>query len=202
MAIRPITELLAERRWLRVADEEWADPLDPSWAARFGGRWNPPHSFPTLYLNEDLATAQAQISKLLAGQPVEPEDLDPPYVLVVVALPRRQRVADAATDDGLRGLGLPTSYPNDEAGNEIGRDACQPIGTAVHEAGLRGLHCRSAATADGSGRELAWFPARSTSRATQVGAAMPFASWWAAVGSAWFACFARPGNSDELVKAD
>ena len=32
----------------------WDDPLDPNYAKGYGGRWNPPDSFPTLYFNEDL----------------------------------------------------------------------------------------------------------------------------------------------------
>ncbi|HEY1466234.1 MAG TPA: RES domain-containing protein, partial [Acidimicrobiales bacterium] len=50
-----------DHTWLRVADTTWSDPLDPSWAATFGGRWNAAGSFPVLYVNEDLATARAQI---------------------------------------------------------------------------------------------------------------------------------------------
>jgi hypothetical protein len=163
-----------------VADDAWEDPLDPSWAARYGGRWNPPGSFPTLYLNEDLRTAQAQIHKLLDGQPVEPEDLDPPYVLVVATLPGRQRVADAVTRRGLSRVELPTSYPLDASGSEVPRATCQAIGAAIHAAALRGVYCRSAAIGDGSGRELAWYPARPTSRARAVGHAVPFATWWPA----------------------
>lgn len=173
-----IAETLPEQTWLRVADEDWSDPLDPSYAAEHGGRWNPPKSYPTLYLNQDLDTARAQIRKLLAGQPAEPEDLDPPYTLVLAALPRRQQAADATTNAGLAALGLPHSYPIDVAGQEIAHSTCQPIGVAVHDAGLQGVHCRSAATPDGTGREWAWFPARSTSRARAVGEALPFSVWW------------------------
>jgi hypothetical protein len=46
------------RVWLRVADPEWADPLDPSWAAERVGRWNPPASFPTLHLNCDVGSGR------------------------------------------------------------------------------------------------------------------------------------------------
>jgi hypothetical protein len=51
---------------------------------------------------------------LLEGQPVHPEDLDPPFVLVASTLPSGQRVADAVTEPGLGSLGLPNSYPVDE----------------------------------------------------------------------------------------
>lgn len=174
-----ITERLRDgHRWLRVADASWEDPLDPGYAAIHGGRWNPPRSFPVLYLNEDLETARAQIRLMLDGSPVDPEDLDPPFALIVAALPRSQTVADATTSEGLRSLGLPESYPIDETGTRVPRERCQPIGVDIHDAGLRGVHCRSAATPDGSGRELAWFPARPSSRARRVGEPIPFAEWW------------------------
>ena len=49
------SELLSDgHEWLRIADPGWRDPLDPTFAQRFGGRWNPPDSFPTLYFNDCL----------------------------------------------------------------------------------------------------------------------------------------------------
>ncbi|GBD84862.1 RES domain protein [bacterium BMS3Abin02] len=174
-----ITERLRDgRQWLRVADEAWSDPLDPTYAETHGGRWNPPRSFPVLYLNEDIDTARSQIHLMLEGQPVDPEDLDPPFVLVTATLPRAQVVADAVTDVGLEAVGLPRTYPVDESRARIPREHCQAIGVAMHDAGLRGVHCRSAATLDGSGRELAWFPARPSSKARQVGDSVPFPEWW------------------------
>lgn len=164
-------------QWLRVADPEWNDPLDPSFAARHGGRWNPPGSFPTLYLNEDLVTARAQVTKLLEGSPVQPDDLDAGFDLVVARLPRSQTVADATSEEGLGALGLPATYPRHANGQPVRQDACQPVGARVHGAGLRGVRARSAATPDGSGRELAWFPARQSSRATQV-RRTEFRDWW------------------------
>ena len=177
--IDPIAERLPDTAsWLRVADPAWEDPLDPSFAGIHGGRWNPPRSFPVLYLNEDLATARAQIVRMLEGSPVDPEDLDAPYVLITVRLPARQVVADAVTEEGLDRLGLPPTYPRDDTGGTVPRERCRPIGAAVKLAGLRGVHARSAATPGGSGRELAWFPARPSSRARRVSPDRPFADWW------------------------
>lgn len=106
---------------------------------------------------------------MLAGSPVRPEDLDDDaYVLVAATLPRRQRCAEAVTDGGLRALGLPTTYPVDDDGAAVGHAACQPIGQNVRQQNLRGILCRSAATTDGRGRELAWFPATRRSRARPV----------------------------------
>ena len=50
--------------WRRITDPAWTDPLDPSFAQRQGGRWNPPGSFPTLYLNEDTATRAPESPRL------------------------------------------------------------------------------------------------------------------------------------------
>jgi hypothetical protein len=176
--LNPIVETLPDgHRWLRVADSDWDDPLDPTYAETMGGRWNSPGSHPTLYLNEDLNTARAQIRTLLDGSPVHPDDLDGGYDLMVVTLPRSQQVADAHSDAGLRALGLPDTYPRYRNGRPVRHDVCQPVGREVHDAGLRGLHARSAATDDGSGRELAWFPARATSRAI-LEQRLVYREWW------------------------
>lgn len=174
------TEVLTDGHvWLRVADPAWADPLDPSFAARRGGRWNPPESFPTLYLNEDLATARANVAGFVSTWPYEPEDLrdDAAPVLVATTLPRDQRVADAHSAAGVMAAGLPASYPLDGAGRIVGHDVCQPVGAQAKRQGLRGVRCRSARTEDGTGRELAWFPATSRSRARPVGV-RPFSGWY------------------------
>ena len=61
--------------WWRIADPAWTNPLDPSFAQRQGGHWNPPGSFPTLYLDEDMATARRNLRAFIARWPYEPEDL-------------------------------------------------------------------------------------------------------------------------------
>lgn len=154
------------RVWLRVADPLWADALDPSFAAVTGGRWNPPGSFPVLYLNADVRTARLQIDRLVQDQPFTVDDLeDDAYLLIAVNLPRRQVCADAVSGAGLRSLGLPPSYPLSASGEVVERGVCQPIGAALRERGLRGVWCISAAASLPVGRELAWFPASARSRA-------------------------------------
>lgn len=177
--IDPVTERLHDGHlWLRVADSEWVDPLDPTYAQHRGGRWNPPNSHVTLYLNEDRDTARAQIQRMLESSPVRPEDIDGGFVLIEATLPSRQDVADALTNSGVEALGLPKTYPLDDGGQTVPHEICQPIGTDVKALGLRGIHARSAATPGGSGRELAWFPARRSSRALPVGDPIPFEIWW------------------------
>lgn len=162
------TETLPEGHvWLRVAEVSWTDPLDPTYAAVRGGRWNPPNSYPTLYLNEDRITARLNLGGFIADWPYEPEDLraDTGPVLVHANLPARQRVADVHSVSGVAAVGLPANYPLDEQGNLVGHEICQPIGRTVKTAGLRGVRARSARATVGAGRELAWFPATSRSRA-------------------------------------
>ncbi len=172
------------RVWLRVADPAWSDPLDASYAREHGGRWNPPGSYAALYLNGDVATARLQLERMLAGSPVQLDDLDDDaYVLVAATLPRTQTCADATTASGLRALGLPETYPQDPASGEIAHATCQRVGARVRGEGLRGVWCRSAGTPDGRGRELAWFPATARSRARPAWEApRPLGEWRYAIG--------------------
>lgn len=166
-----------KRVWLRVADSAWKDPLDTSYARKRGGRWNPPDSHATLYLNGDVTTARVQIEHMLAGFPVSVDDLDDDaYLLVAVTLPRTQTGADAATHDGLKSLGLPDTYPNFPNGRPVAHEVCQPIGRRLWEKRFRGVWCRSARMPEG--RELAWFPATARSTATPVWPdPLPLSQW-------------------------
>ena len=136
--------------WWRIARAEWTDPLDPDFARRRGGRWNPPDSFDTLYLNEDRVTARMNLRAFIAGWPYEPEDLrsDTGPVLVGASLPRDQDVCDVHTPAGVSAVGLPRTYPLDGQGRPVGHDRCQPIGRAVKARELRGVRARSARSAE------------------------------------------------------
>jgi hypothetical protein len=173
-------ELLAnDHPWLRIADPGWTDPLDPTFAAENGGRWNPPYCHPTLYFNEDIVTARINMQLWTARWPYEPEDLRPEHapVLVTATLPRSQQVADVHTPAGVRAAGLPATYPLDADTTIIDHHRCETIGAAARAAGLRGIRCRSARAPHGAGRELAWFPATSRSRATLV-SVRRFPDWY------------------------
>jgi hypothetical protein len=157
-------------RWWRIAEAGWSDPLDPDYARVRGGRWNPPDSFPTLYLNEDVVTARLNLRRFIGQWPFEPEELrsDTGPVLVGATLPRDQDVCDAHTPAGVRAVGLPASYPLDGDGQPVRHDVCRVIGEHVRACDLRGVRARSAQARDGAGRELAWFPATVRSRARRV----------------------------------
>ncbi|MGM0575329.1 MAG: RES family NAD+ phosphorylase [Myxococcota bacterium] len=165
--------------WLRIADPAWEDPLDPGFAKVRGGRWNPPGSFPTLYLNEDLVTARMNLRLFIAGWPYEPEDLrdESAPVLVGATLPRDQRVADVHSPSGVASVGLPATYPLDERGDPVGHEACRSVGQQAKDEGLRGVRCRAARSPDGAGRELAWFPATTRSRASRE-RVVAFSDWF------------------------
>ncbi|MEA2001632.1 MAG: RES family NAD+ phosphorylase [Actinomycetota bacterium] len=174
------TEWLADgHEWLRIVDPAWANPLDLSFAAVAGGRWNPPNSFPVLYLNEDVVTARLNLRGFVAAWPYEPEDLrgDTGPMLVGAGLPHRQRVVDVHTPGGVAAVELPSSYPYDTDGSLVSHRVCQPIGTAIEVTGKRGVRCRSARSPDGAGRELAWYPASSRSVA-HLTSRLPFTNWY------------------------
>ncbi len=168
--------------WWRIADPDWADPLDPGFAQRRGGRWNPPGSFPVLYLNEDLATAHLNLRGFIARWPYEPEDLrdDRGPTLVGCVLPRRQVVCDAHSAEGLRAAGLPDSYPLDKDGVTVPHSRCRPVGAGARAADLRGVRARSARSRDGDYRELAWFPASARSVARRV-RTLAYGTWFRGV---------------------
>ncbi len=174
------TEILPEGHvWLRIAEASWADPLDPTFAAKHGGRWNPPNSHRTLYLNEDRATARLNLRLFIDGWPYEPEDLrdDTGPVLVQATLPPRQSVADVHSRKGVAAVNLPATYPLDENGHLVEHSICQVIGLRARQAELRGVLARSARAPDGTGRELAWFPATRVSQARK-GVIESFETWY------------------------
>jgi hypothetical protein len=175
-----IEERLPDRHeWYRICEAGWEDPLDPAFAQVRGGRWNPPGSWRTLYLNEDVVTARLNLDLFIAGWPYEPEDLDDdtgPHV-AVATLPRNQLVADVHSRDGVAAVGLPATYPLADNGELVPHRDCQQIGEEAHAAGLRGIRCRSAQAPRGAGRDLAWFPATSRSRAHLV-ARRSFTEWF------------------------
>lgn len=173
-------ELLPDSHvWWRIADLIWENPMDPRYAMRSGGRWNPSNSFPTLYLNEDQVTARLNLRAFIAKWPYEPEDLrsDSGPVLLGVDLPRQQQVVDVHSREGVLAVGLPETYPLDRRRQHVPHARCQPIGAGAKAAGLRGIRARSAQSPDGAGRELAWFPANQRSVA-RLSATLRFEEWY------------------------
>lgn len=149
----------------RVADPDWADPLDLTYSMRSGGRWNPPGQFGVLYLNASTGVARANVDRLYVGLPYGPEDLDPQNAPILISVDVAvDDYVDAVSDQGLSGLGLPASYPVDARGSLVPQSECQPIGKRAFDDRELGIACRSAAPG-ARGEELAWF--------AQLGQAVP-----------------------------
>ena len=148
--------------YFRVADPGWDRPLDGRFARSNGGRWNPPESFPVVYLNRSVEVARANLYRKLEGQPYGPEDLEPSTAPVLVSTRvSEDRYVDVITARGRVAAGLPSSYPRTESGEIVGWDVCQPVGASAFAAGSPGVACLSAApTAPRGGEELAWFQRR------------------------------------------
>jgi len=163
-----------------VADPAWRSPLDGTFAAERGGRWNPPDSFPTVYLCSSLEVARANVLRRFAGLPYSVLDLLPDRRpdLVETAV-REHRAVDVVTDAGCRAAGLPETYPREANGAEVGWDRCRPVGQAAWDQGEPSIACRSAAARPGDGgEELAWF-VRSRADRLRSGGRRAFDDWFA-----------------------
>ena len=162
--------------YVRVADPAWDDPLDGSHAMRTGGRWNPPNSFPIVYLNAGVAAARANVALRFEGRPFSPEDLDPAEAPVLVSTQvGAEEYVDIVTNAGCLAAGLPATYPR-ERERTIPHSRCQPIGQRAWDEGRPGIACRSAArNASDGGEELAWFQRGERLAPTAV---IPFESWF------------------------
>jgi RES domain-containing protein len=163
----------------RVADPHWEKPLEGVHAQRSGGRWNPPDSFPVVYLNRDVRVARANVARRFLGRPYGPELLDAREapVLVQTTIPEAMYL-DIITDEGCMDAGLSTKYPHDPTGGIVGWERCQPIGEAAWESGERGVASRSAAPgAPPDGEELAWF-ARERTPPLTVDVVLAFDEWF------------------------
>ncbi len=142
--------------YVRVADPGWDDPLDASFAVERGGRWNPPGSFPMLYLCATAMVARANVFRRFEGSPFGVLDLRPDRRpdLVEVDVPDL-RAVDVVTAAGCRAVGLPATYPFDGR-RRIGWERTQPIGLRAFDEGEEAIAARSAALAEGErGEELA-----------------------------------------------
>lgn len=163
--------------YFRVADPEWADPLDGRPSMERGARWNAAGSFPVVYLNASVEMSRRFVAHKLRGHPYGPEDLDPEAgpTLVSTSVPTAAYV-DVVTDRGCRAAGLPASYPLTPAGDVVPYEMCQPIGRRAWHGGEPGIACRSATTgASLIEEELAWFQRRRRLRPTATAA---FADWF------------------------
>jgi RES domain-containing protein len=116
-------------------------------ARAVGGRWNPPESFPTLYLGSSVETAEAEVRRGFAAQGRRLEEAVGPVVHEMDV--RLTAVLDLREPAVLTEVGLSL---NDVAGPD--RRRCQAVGDAAHFIGLEGIWAPSAA---GTGEVVAIF---------------------------------------------
>jgi RES domain-containing protein len=121
------------------------EPRSGAGARIHGGRWNPPGSFPTLYLALDVQTVIAEFHRLARRQALAvsaflPRELHRFAVELEAVLDLRSEAARAAV--GLSERALRADDPT----------ACREIGSAAHSIGIEAILAPSAA---GSGSVLA-----------------------------------------------
>ncbi len=145
-------------RHVRVVDPAWRSPLDGSYAAQRGGRWNPPGSFPVVHLCSTVQVARANVLRRFDGLPYSVLDLLPDRRPDLVETDvREHRAVDVVTDAGCRAAGLPPTYPREPDGTEVRWARCQRIGQIAWEQAEAAIACRSAAARAGDeDEELAW----------------------------------------------
>jgi RES domain len=163
----------------RLAEPDWADPLDTSYSQQRGGRWNAPGTYGVLHLNRDPGVARLQVQHKLRGQPYGVEDLDESeqHDLVDVEVSDREWL-DCVTDEGLESVGLPATYPRHRNRRPVRHTTCRPVGQAAFDDEQHGIACRSAATgASLNDEELGVFD-RDVSSIVQITGRHPFADWF------------------------
>jgi RES domain-containing protein len=116
------------------------NPLAGTGARIHGGRWNPPESFPVLYLGLTPAVVEAEFERMahLAGTRVE-DFLPRAFVRYRVTL---NKVLDLRNPGARDSIGLTDGelYGDD-------RTPCQRVGDAAHYLGLEGVLAPSATRA-------------------------------------------------------
>lgn len=161
--------------YYRIANPQWVDPLATEYAKRNGGRWNPSGTFGALYLNATVEVAAANARWKHRNRAIKLFDLKASArpILVTLDVPSLQAL-DAVSDEGLRGNGFTTAYPEGASTAQ-----CQRVARAAFDEGVRGVACRSAAEAVGGrwlGEELALFDTAAAPR--EIAPRRAFADWY------------------------
>lgn len=167
--------LLRGGRYYRVANPAWIDPLDPSYAKRYGGRWTPPGEFGALYLCATIVVAAANARAQHRHRAIKLFDLRPEArpSLVLVNVPEN-RFLDVVSDAGIAELRLPRTYPFG-----VPHERCWPIARRAYAKRIPGIACRSNAEATPTewiGEELALFDYSLPVR--RVRTVKAFAQWY------------------------
>jgi RES domain-containing protein len=152
----------------RCSDPAFAtekDLLTGEGSRQFGGRWNPPSSFATVYaaLSDETALAEAKANHLYYG--LDPADALPRTMVAVNT--RLSNVIDLTLGTTRKLLGVSATRMRGDDWRKLNRRGAesltQAIGRATYESGVEGLIVPAC---DG-GKNVVWFPGnlRTTSRA-------------------------------------
>lgn len=122
-------------------------PVSGEGSRGLGGRWNPPSSFPTLYLGLTADTVQAEMERQAR---LQGRSIDDFVGLRLYQLEIALRVIlDLRTEEALAAVGLDTT-----ALAATDRTLCQSVGDAAHFLDCEGI---LAPSATGTGQVLAVF---------------------------------------------
>ncbi len=124
------------------------DPRSGEGARRFGGRYNPPRSFPAIYLCLTKPCVVAELSTVAARQGLEVVDLLPRELWSVTT--NLEQVLDLTEPRVLQAVGV---EPNELIRPD--HTFTQEIGEAAHERGVQAIRSQSATGVD---EVLAIFP--------------------------------------------
>lgn len=145
MAVDP--SRVANAPLTRFTDEGWRhlspeyDPLSGEGSRIHGGRFNPPASFPVLYICRSRPCAVAELKRLGERQAIGVEGLLPRVLYrYEIDLDRILDLTDGDVRDQV-GLGVDALTEPDWA-------ACQGLGVAAHALGARGIISPSATGVD------------------------------------------------------
>lgn len=117
------------------------EPLSGEGARQFGGRWNPPERFPTLYLASSVASCLAEFERMAAGQASGTQSFLPRDLHEINV--ENAEVFDLTLPESLENVGLSASTIQDDD-----RGPCQDVGDVAHFLNFQGVRASSATGVD------------------------------------------------------